>query len=130
MVDLFVQVIVLIESVNAGVFSALKFLSPDRRRPVFVGSVHIRVVPARRRPNVCLLAVPTFVSFLLDVDSPYEVHDYVRMYLGETKQAADFSKQFIEKRIQMRTQNNNQHKEVRAVSHAEQRSLCYPLIIV
>ena len=60
--------------------------------------------------------MPTFVAFLLDVDSPYEVNDYVRQYLGESKRASEFSKMFIEKRIQMRTQNNNKHHEVRDVT--------------
>ena len=29
------------------------------------------------------LAVPTFVSFLQDLESPFEVKDYIKMYLGE-----------------------------------------------
>ncbi|XP_071999363.1 GRB10-interacting GYF protein 2 [Engystomops pustulosus] len=44
------------------------------------------------------LDVPTFVSFLREVESPYEVHDYVRAYLGDTPEAKDFSKQFLERR--------------------------------
>ncbi|KAM4042857.1 GRB10-interacting GYF protein 2 isoform 2-T3 [Anomaloglossus baeobatrachus] len=44
------------------------------------------------------LDVPTFVSFLREVESPYEVHDYVRAYLGDTLEAKDFSKQFLERR--------------------------------
>lgn len=28
-------------------------------------------------------AVPTFVSFLRDIESPFEVKDYIRMYLGK-----------------------------------------------
>ncbi|XP_040283838.1 GRB10-interacting GYF protein 2 isoform X2 [Bufo bufo] len=44
------------------------------------------------------LDVPTFVSFLREVESPYEVHDYVRAYLGDTSEAKDFSKQFLERR--------------------------------
>ncbi|KAK1879499.1 GRB10-interacting GYF protein 2 [Dissostichus eleginoides] len=43
------------------------------------------------------LDVPTFASFLKEVDSPYEVHDYVRAYLGDTPEAKDFAKQFIER---------------------------------
>lgn len=27
--------------------------------------------------------VPTFVSFLQDLESPFEVKDYIKMYLGE-----------------------------------------------
>ncbi|KAI9544718.1 GRB10-interacting GYF protein 2, partial [Dissostichus eleginoides] len=53
------------------------------------------------------LDVPTFASFLKEVDSPYEVHDYVRAYLGDTPEAKDFAKQFIERRAK---QNANQQK--------------------
>lgn len=28
--------------------------------------------------------VPTFVSFLRDIESPFEVKDYIRMYLGKS----------------------------------------------
>lgn len=53
------------------------------------------------------LHVPTFASFLKEVDSPYEVHDYVRAYLGDTPQTKDFAKQFLERRAK---QNGNQQK--------------------
>lgn len=46
--------------------------------------------------------IPTFVAFLTEVESPYEVHDYVRSYLGDTKASKDFAKQFLEKRSQSR----------------------------
>ena len=32
----------------------------------------------------------------------YEVHDYVKSYLGETKDAHDFAKQFLEKRQKLK----------------------------
>lgn len=54
------------------------------------------------------LPVPTFASFLKEVDSPYEVHDYIRAYLGDTPEAKDFAKQFLERRAK---QNVNQQKE-------------------
>lgn len=53
--------------------------------------------------------VPTFASFLKEVESPYEVHDYVRAYLGDTPEAKDFAKQFLERRAK---QNANQQKPV------------------
>uniref|UniRef100_A0A4W4DUU6 GYF domain-containing protein n=1 Tax=Electrophorus electricus TaxID=8005 RepID=A0A4W4DUU6_ELEEL len=53
------------------------------------------------------LDVPTFASFLKEVDSPYEVHDYVRAYLGDTPQAKDFARQFLDRRTK---QNANQQK--------------------
>ncbi|XP_048776485.1 GRB10-interacting GYF protein 2-like isoform X2 [Ostrea edulis] len=46
--------------------------------------------------------IPTFVAFLKEVESPYEVYDYVRVYVGESKGAQDFAKQFLEKRSQRR----------------------------
>ncbi|XP_064643332.1 GRB10-interacting GYF protein 2-like isoform X2 [Lineus longissimus] len=52
--------------------------------------------------------IPTFVTFLCEVDSPYEVHDYVRSYLGESREASNFAKMFIEKRSKSR----NHHRPV------------------
>ncbi|XP_063771808.1 GRB10-interacting GYF protein 2 isoform X3 [Pseudophryne corroboree] len=49
------------------------------------------------------LDVPTFVSFLREVESAYEVYDYVRAYLGDTAEAKDFSKQFLERRNKQQT---------------------------
>ncbi|XP_038145203.1 GRB10-interacting GYF protein 2 isoform X2 [Cyprinodon tularosa] len=54
------------------------------------------------------LDVPTFASFLKEVDSPYEVHDYIRNYLGDTPESKDFAKQFLERRAK---QNANQQKQ-------------------
>lgn len=59
-------------------------------------------------PPSVALPVPTFASFLKEVDSPYEVHDYVRAYLGDTPEAKDFAKQFLERRAK---QNANQQKQ-------------------
>lgn len=42
------------------------------------------------------------------MDSPYEVHDYVRAYLGDTPEAKDFAKQFLERRAK---QNANQQRQ-------------------
>lgn len=54
------------------------------------------------------LPVPTFASFLKEVDSPYEIHDYVKAYVGDTPEAKDFAKQFLERRAK---QNANQQKQ-------------------
>lgn len=32
--------------------------------------------------HTLLFTVPTFVAFLQDLEAPYEVKDYVRIYLG------------------------------------------------
>ncbi|XP_020777790.2 GRB10-interacting GYF protein 2 isoform X2 [Boleophthalmus pectinirostris] len=64
------------------------------------------------------LDVPTFASFLKEVDSPYEVHDYVRAYLGDTPEAKDFAKQFIERRAK---QNMNQRQAPQNQSSKQQQ---------
>lgn len=46
-----------------------------------------------------LFLVPTFVGFLKDIESPYEVKDYVKCYLGESKDSSDFARQFLERRL-------------------------------
>ncbi|CAH2035372.1 unnamed protein product, partial [Iphiclides podalirius] len=45
--------------------------------------------------------VPTFIGFLKDIESPYEVKDYVKFYLGESKDAYDFARQFLERRSKL-----------------------------
>jgi len=42
--------------------------------------------------------VPTFIGFLKEVESPYEVSDYVRSYLGDGREAREFSREFLERR--------------------------------
>uniref|UniRef100_A0A672PTH8 GYF domain-containing protein n=1 Tax=Sinocyclocheilus grahami TaxID=75366 RepID=A0A672PTH8_SINGR len=66
------------------------------------------------------LDVPTFASFLKEVDSPYEVHEYVRAYLGDTPQAKDFAKQFLERRAK---QNANQQKPQQGQQQKQQDSV-------
>lgn len=45
--------------------------------------------------------VPTFVAFLRDIESPFEVKDYVKLYLGESKESNDFGRNFLERRSKM-----------------------------
>ncbi|XP_069053775.1 GRB10-interacting GYF protein 2 isoform X5 [Lepisosteus oculatus] len=66
------------------------------------------------------LDVPTFVSFLKEVDSPYEVHDYVRAYLGDTPEAKDFAKHFLERRAK---QKANQQQQQRQLQQQQQDSV-------
>merc|ERR1719222_624692 len=63
--------------------------------------------------------VPTFVSFLKDVESPFEVQDYVRSYLGEGKEAKEFAKQFLEQRSKWRQSQRN-------VQQYEEDNMCIP----
>uniref|UniRef100_A0A8C6L931 GRB10 interacting GYF protein 2 n=1 Tax=Nothobranchius furzeri TaxID=105023 RepID=A0A8C6L931_NOTFU len=64
------------------------------------------------------LDVPTFASFLKEVDSPYEVHDYIRAYLGDTTESKDFAKQFLERRAK---QNSNQQKQAPSNQQVKQQ---------
>ncbi|XP_040828242.1 GRB10-interacting GYF protein 2 [Ochotona curzoniae] len=57
------------------------------------------------------LDVPTFVSFLKEVDSPYEVHDYIRAYLGDTSEAKEFAKQFLERRAKQKASQQRQQQQ-------------------
>lgn len=48
----------------------------------------------------------------MDVESPYEVHDYVRSYLGEGKDAIEFGKQFLERRSKYKNHLKQEQPEV------------------
>ncbi|KAF0046942.1 hypothetical protein F2P81_000575 [Scophthalmus maximus] len=74
--------------------------------PTTIDEPFLEAKAQKYSPSVSL-PVPTFASFLKEVDSPYEVHDYVRAYLGDTPEAKDFAKQFLERRAK---QNANQQK--------------------
>ncbi|RWS07876.1 PERQ amino acid-rich with GYF domain-containing protein 2-like isoform X5, partial [Dinothrombium tinctorium] len=55
--------------------------------------------------------IPTFVAFLKDVEPPYEVSDYVKSYLGDSKETREFAKQFVEKRSFYRNQAKKEASE-------------------
>uniref|UniRef100_A0A8C9MKX6 GRB10 interacting GYF protein 2 n=1 Tax=Serinus canaria TaxID=9135 RepID=A0A8C9MKX6_SERCA len=62
------------------------------------------------------LDVPTFVSFLKEVESPYEVHDYIRAYLGDTPEAKEFAKQFLERRAKQKASQQRQQQQQQQLS--------------
>lgn len=62
--------------------------------------------------------VPTFVTFLQDLEAPYEVKDYVRMYLGEGKESSEFSRQFLERR--------SKYKSLQRAQNAHNDDMCKP----
>lgn len=41
------------------------------------------------------------MQFLREVESPYEVHDYIRQYLGDTREVKDFAKNYLDRRSQV-----------------------------
>ncbi|XP_018902455.2 GIGYF family protein Gyf isoform X1 [Bemisia tabaci] len=53
--------------------------------------------------------VPTFVGFLRDIESPFEVKDYCKAYLGDSKEASEFARQFIERRSKWRAKMTNKN---------------------
>ena len=63
---------------------------------------------------MCLtvFVVPTFIAFLREVESPYEVQDYVKSYLGESAKSAKFANDFIEKRSHANKQRQRHDDEV------------------
>ncbi|XP_052543333.1 GRB10-interacting GYF protein 2 isoform X7 [Tympanuchus pallidicinctus] len=71
------------------------------------------------------LDVPTFVSFLKEVESPYEVHDYIRAYLGDTPEAKEFAKQFLERRAKQKAsqQRQQQQDSVWGMNHSSLHSV-------
>ncbi|EDX15225.1 GD24369 [Drosophila simulans] len=62
--------------------------------------------------------VPTFVAFLQDLEAPYEVKDYVRIYLGDGKDSLDFAKQFLERR--------SKYKSLQRAQNAHNDDMCKP----
>lgn len=50
------------------------------------------------------------------MESPYEVHDYVCEYLGDTPEAKDFSKQFLERRNKQKTTTVQKPQQVKSTS--------------
>ncbi len=59
-----------------------------------------------------LLVVPTIVAYLKEVESPYEVHDFIRIYLGDTIEAKAFAKQFLERRAKQKANHQRQQQQV------------------
>ncbi len=59
-----------------------------------------------------LLVVPTIVAYLKEVESPYEVHDFIRIYLGDTIEAKEFAKQFLERRAKQKANHQRQQQQV------------------
>lgn len=55
--------------------------------------------------NIAL--VPTFVTFLKDVESEYEVKDYIQNYLGDNKEVREFIKQFFDKRLKIQNKQRS-----------------------
>ena len=49
------------------------------------------------------ISADAFISLLVALDNTQEVQDYIKSYLGETRDAQTFAKQFLEKRQKLKT---------------------------
>ena len=63
------------------------------------------------------------MSFLREVESPYDVQDYVKSYLGDTPRSAQFAKDFLEKRSSASRQKQRHDDEVCLVQEPQEPSL-------
>lgn len=57
--------------------------------------------------STLLFSVPTFVTFLKDVESEFEVKDYIQNYLGDNKEVREFIKQFFDKRLKIQNKQRS-----------------------
>ncbi|XP_034525803.1 GRB10-interacting GYF protein 1 isoform X5 [Ailuropoda melanoleuca] len=57
------------------------------------------------------LDVPMAVAILKEVESPYDVHDYIRSCLGDTLEAKEFAKQFLERRAKQKASQQRQQQQ-------------------
>lgn len=55
--------------------------------------------------------VPMAVAILKEVESPYDVHDYIRSCLGDTLEAKEFAKQFLERRAKQKASQQRQQQQ-------------------
>ncbi|KAK7125885.1 hypothetical protein R3I93_021303 [Phoxinus phoxinus] len=62
--------------------------------------------------NSSSLDVPTIVAYLKEVESPYEVNDFIRIYLGDTIEAKEFAKQFLERRAKQKANHQRQQQQL------------------
>ena len=51
-----------------------------------------------------LFSAATFVNFLLQFESPHEVHDYVKLHIGDSPASKEFTRQFLERAKQCKQQ--------------------------
>nr|XP_023030042.1 GIGYF family protein CG11148 [Leptinotarsa decemlineata] len=54
--------------------------------------------------------IPTFVTFLRDIESAFDVREYCKLYLGESNATHQFAGNFLEKRRSFKPKNNA-HKD-------------------
>lgn len=62
--------------------------------------------------RVSFWKVATIVAYLKEVESPYAVLDFIRSYLGDTVDAKEFAKQFLERRAKQKANQQRQQQQV------------------
>lgn len=61
------------------------------------------------------------VAILKEVESPYDVHDYIRSCLGDTLEAKEFAKQFLERRAKQKASQQRQQQQQQQVKSCRTR---------
>lgn len=56
--------------------------------------------------------VPTIVAYLKEVESPYEVLNFICSYLGDTVEAKEFARQFLERRAKQKANHQRQQQQL------------------
>ncbi len=59
-----------------------------------------------------MFTVPTIVAYLKEVESPYEVLNFICSYLGDTVEAKEFARQFLERRAKQKANHQRQQQQV------------------
>lgn len=85
--------------------------SLDGRPLSFHPEVAPSVFPWLISPLLCLCTVATIVAYLKEVESPYAVLDFIRSYLGDTVEAKEFAKQFLERRAKQKANQQRQQQQ-------------------
>ncbi|XP_077401118.1 GRB10-interacting GYF protein 1 isoform X1 [Vanacampus margaritifer] len=62
--------------------------------------------------NSSSLDVATIVAYLKEVESPFAVLDFIRSYLGDTVEAKEFTKQFLERRAKQKANQQRQQQQL------------------
>ena len=62
------------------------------------------------------ISVDAFIGLLFALDNTQEVQDYIRSYLGETREALSFAKQFLEKRQKLKASSQPQPPQAQSSS--------------
>ncbi|XP_056317200.1 GRB10-interacting GYF protein 1 isoform X2 [Danio aesculapii] len=56
--------------------------------------------------------VPIIVAYLKDLESPYEVLNFICSYLGDTVEANEFARQFLERRAKQKANHQRQQQQL------------------